>query len=309
MSGEGLHKRNTLPENEVSMTLPVGFGLRLGVPAIKLLVFGTVFFSVGCVSLDKPAKVKECAAWGTCSDDPNAGKKDAADAVSEPDVVSKEETPAAPADAGPDVAPDQAADKADTPTQKQDVLGPEPTTTDDTAPNDRAPEVVRNDVPPQTDLDAGTDDVATTKDDVAGPEVPREDVPTPDVPKDEGSRLDLGNDVWGTEVGREAGTDAALDCKIYYGSASGGHTSASGSSAAFCIATCDDIQGWGCSNFDSGRKVTVNGVSVNCGDALTKKNGYYVFQISAGSDPKQLSASIYWWGTYATTCTAPAGGF
>ena len=68
--------------------------------------------------------------------------------------------------------------------------------------------------------------------------------------------------------------------------------------------------GWGCSNFDSGRKVTVNGTAVNCGDALTKKDGYYVFRVTAGSNTSIKSAGIYWWAsTWATSCAAPAGGF
>jgi hypothetical protein len=70
--------------------------------------------------------------------------------------------------------------------------------------------------------------------------------------------------------------------------------------AAFCIATCDGIQGWGCSNFD-GRSVSVNGQSASCAGALTKKDGYYIFQISAGSNK---SAAIYWWGTF-TNCASP----
>jgi hypothetical protein len=300
---------------KVLMTLPGGFCLRSGVPAISLLVFGAFLLSIGCVSLDKPAAVKECAAWGTCSDDPNAGKKDAADAVVEPDVGPKEETPAAKDDAGPDLGPDAATDGS---TQKQDVLGPEPTTNDDVGQPDRGPETVRKDVPNPTDLDAGTDDVATAKDDVAGPETIREDVPKADVAKDEGPsdlpQPDVGPDVWGPEVQAEVGPDAGAECKIFYGTPSSGtpgHPPGPGSSAAFCIATCDDIQGWGCSNFDSGRQITVNGVPVTCNPAtaLTKKNGYYVFRVSAGSNPAEISAVIYWWGTYATSCTAPAGGF
>ena len=78
------------------------------------------------------------------------------------------------------------------------------------------------------------------------------------------------------------------------------------STAAFCVATCDDIAGWGCSN-DTGRTYVVNGSSVACGAAISKKNGYYVFQVSAGSNS---SAVIYWWvnGSWASSCPAPDGG-
>ena len=77
--------------------------------------------------------------------------------------------------------------------------------------------------------------------------------------------------------------------------------------AAFCVATCDDIAGWGCSN-DQGRTYTVNGAVVACGATIAKKNGYYVFQVSAGTN---ASASIYWWtgsNPWAASCPAPAGG-
>jgi hypothetical protein len=49
----------------------------------------------------------------------------------------------------------------------------------------------------------------------------------------------------------------------------------------------------------------VNSAAAKCGDAVTKKNGYIVFRVSAGSN---TSAVVYWWGTYATSCPPPAGG-
>ena len=78
---------------------------------------------------------------------------------------------------------------------------------------------------------------------------------------------------------------------------------------AICLYSCDTISGWNCSNF-AGRTLVVNGASVTCADgvnqpAVTKKNGYNVFQISAGT---YSFAAINWWGTAATSCTAPAGG-
>jgi hypothetical protein len=62
---------------------------------------------------------------------------------------------------------------------------------------------------------------------------------------------------------------------------------------AVCWRTPAAIAGWGCSNF-AGRTVKVNGVQVTCG-ALplpAKVNGYYYFDISAGTFPW---ASMYWW--------------
>ena len=54
------------------------------------------------------------------------------------------------------------------------------------------------------------------------------------------------------------------------------------------------------------RTVTVNGVPVRCGVAITKQNGYYVFRFSAGSPSY---TGVLWWGTWATSCTPPPGGF
>jgi hypothetical protein len=85
-----------------------------------------------------------------------------------------------------------------------------------------------------------------------------------------------------------------------------GHPPATGSLAAYCIATCDDIAGWGCANWD-GRTVSVNGAAATsvCGGAVTKVNGYNVFKVSAGTN---TASAIYWWGTYATSCPLPDGG-
>ena len=101
------------------------------------------------------------------------------------------------------------------------------------------------------------------------------------------------------------------NCSIFYGTAGTGHPPASGTTGAFCIATCDDIAGWGCSNF-AGRTVTVNGTVIACADgtqegAVTKKNGYNVFQVSGGTGTS-ISATVFWWGTYASSCPAPDGG-
>jgi hypothetical protein len=99
------------------------------------------------------------------------------------------------------------------------------------------------------------------------------------------------------------------NCTIFFGTemtGGAGHPPPPGNNNAFCIATCDTIDGWGCSNF-GGRTVSVNGAAATsvCGGALTKVNGYNVFKVSAGSSG---DATIYWWGTYATSCPAPDGG-
>jgi hypothetical protein len=77
-----------------------------------------------------------------------------------------------------------------------------------------------------------------------------------------------------------------------------------------CLYTCDTISGWNCSNF-AGRSEEINGATVTCADGVNQpgvalKNGYVVFQISAGT---RSFASISWWGSPASSCTAPAGGF
>ena len=164
-------------------------------------------------------------------------------------------------------------------------------------------------VPP----DARPADVGLVKTDLAG---------TPDLPLATGGGMGSGGVIGtggatGIERGPEPGPDAssqndanwASTCTLFWGSqpssGTAGHPPMVGTLAAACIATCDDIAGWGCSNF-AGRTVTVNGTSVNCGDAITKANGYYVFRLSAGT---MTTASLFWWGTYATSCSPPAGGF
>jgi hypothetical protein len=67
--------------------------------------------------------------------------------------------------------------------------------------------------------------------------------------------------------------------------------------------------GWGCSSFDTtNRTIKVNGTSVTtCGGTLpAKKSGYYYWDIGAGLNTWD---AIWWSGTAATSCTAPAGGF
>ena len=88
-----------------------------------------------------------------------------------------------------------------------------------------------------------------------------------------------------------------------------------GTKENFCFATCDDIAGWGVSNFEGRTLLLINGKEVSISSAgsmplpTPKVMGTYtVFQVN-GSDTAVTYASIYWWGTAATSCAAPTGGF
>jgi hypothetical protein len=262
----------------------------------------------GCVSLTKPESVtRNCPTSSDphCSDDqskqlPPAGddaKKDTVDNPS-PDVPSGPETPIIKPDAGPDVpapVPDSSPDKADSGIGNKDTTDVRnPTEFDDVSP-------------PPADVP-----IDTTTGAESGPEPPAaEPGPEPQNGPEPGPEPQNGPEP-GPEPPRDGGTDTtpASNCTIFFGSApstsSAGHPPATNSTAAFCVATCDDIAGWGCSN-DTGRTYTVNGTTVACGATISKKNGYYVFQVSAGSN---ASAVVYWWvsGAWATSCPAPDGG-
>jgi len=92
---------------------------------------------------------------------------------------------------------------------------------------------------------------------------------------------------------------------------SGGATVGQTGLGGYCVVTCDDLAtqyfGWGCSNF-AGRTVKVNGVEMTCGKTPmpAKVNGYYVFEISAGTN---TSSSLFWYNqTNNATCPLPTGG-
>jgi hypothetical protein len=146
-----------------------------------------------------------------------------------------------------------------------------------------------------------------------GPEPGPEPVPDPAWGPEPGPEP-VPDPAWGPEPGPEPQRDAGPDtsgiaCTLYYGTASNpGHPPNVDTPNAFCIATCDDISGWGCNNQGT-HIVTVNGVTVTCGGAIpAKQNGFYVFRFSAGTP---TSESIWWWNTnngYAATCTLPPGG-
>lgn len=79
---------------------------------------------------------------------------------------------------------------------------------------------------------------------------------------------------------------------------SGGKTNSFDSTTSVCYRTADDIDGWGCSNFD-GWTLKVNGTAVaTCGGTLPPKIGsFYYFQATASATAASY-ASIFWWGTY-----------
>jgi hypothetical protein len=273
---------------------------KIFVPLPALLLSGLLV--VGCVDLAKPDTVKTHCSTGselTCVDN------------YEPDAF-------VPPDLGPDGQGDAGQD------QKSDL----PPADEPTARNDTAPDIA----PDASAVD--TLDALVIKKDGAGPDVrqlldveesetmsSRPEV-TPDSSIDSSSESDLAIDV-GYDLGpdpdlrldlpgdrsSETDTPTMSNCTIYYGSTIHGQLPKAGTADAFCVATCDDIAGWGCSNF-GGRSVTVNGTAVTSCEgttqaALVKKNGYNVFQVSAGTS---VDATIFWWGTYSTSCSAPDGG-
>ena len=276
-----------------------------------LLLFGLLL--VGCVNLTKPLAVQKCSSSSAgCSDDPNQvhpgddAKKDINDDTadsSSADLAVGDDKPVVQPDAGPDLP----VSNPDNPVDKGDSATVTPDTKDTTAGDVRDSLDVFDVVTPPSDW-------------------PEDKVPSPEPgPEPAGAEPSSGPEP-GPEPGREPGlepgpepgpepptdggpTDTApSSCPIFFGSSpstgTAGHPPNTTSTAAFCVATCDDIVGWGCSN-DAGRTYSVNGAAVTCAATITKKNGYYVFRVSAGTS---RDAVIYWWGTYATSCPAPAGG-
>ena len=259
------------------------------------ILFG--FWLVGCVGLDKPQSVADClSSPAGCSDNSTDARSDVrgANLDQRPDLRSADE-PALPGkdDASSGAQPDVPADEADARVGK-DVPGDQGYGTDGLEAFDLPLADVPSLAEAGSDLarDQGlADGPSPGIDGESAPESGPE--PGPEPPRDGGSGE--------TSTGRT--------CSIVSGAtpATGiaGHPDSTNSKDPFCVVTCDDIQGWGCSNFD-GRVATVNGTAVTCGGAITKKNGYYVFDISAGASN---FAIIYWWGTYNATCPLPDGGF
>jgi hypothetical protein len=259
------------------------------------------FLDVGCVSLDKPDEVQACSAAGTCSNSLNKV----------PTEDARRDVTSAPADlpsdrsGKPDLAPDTATpDLGKDNGTSNSFFGGE-----DLAPDkSSATESVNGPEPgPEPSIEPAS-----------GPEPSTGAEPRPEPSMRPESGPESGPEP-GPDPGREpapeplpdAGTSdlpPASNCAVFYGTnplkGAAGQPPSVDTLSSFCIATCDDIDGWGCANF-AGRTISVNGTDVSCGATLTKKNGYYVFRASAGT----LSyATIYWWGPRASTCPAPADG-
>jgi hypothetical protein len=301
------------------------------------LVLAVVLGAVGCVTLDRPPVVEECAKNNTCKNGAVAFGADAKEGSTsdgeQPDLPPGDEPSVAKDALGSDriaATPDAGPDEADSSPEKTDDVGADPASPEVALPADRGPDSPSDRVPP-TDLRldggkdraaeeaTGNDDVANddaSKDDVTRDDVSKNDVAMDDVNKDDIVKDDLvKDDVTRQDVAPEAPIDVPTDivpsnCKIFFGSSpstgSAGHPGSLGM-AATCVATCDGIAGWNCSN-DDGRTVTVNGTVVKCGAAISKSNGYFVFQVGAGTN---RDFAIFWWadsGNYATSCAASAGG-
>ena len=211
----------------------------------------------------------------------------------------KDAAPANIADAGGDAAVvDEAA------TDNKEVTSPE--VRDRSSPEVSPPHAdlgsdlrLNPDLGPDTTLgrDLGTDLGPDAK---WGSDLGPDTTPSPDVGPD------IGKDI-GPDLPHDVTSPPPSNCVIFSGTT--GNPPAPNTTAAFCLATCDDVQGWVCNNF-AGRTMTINGVATACSEGvsqpgLTKKNGYNVFRVSAGTS---TSANIYWWGTFNATCPAPDGG-
>jgi hypothetical protein len=275
--------------------------------------------ATACVSLDKPEVVESCATNGGCQNGaPTPGGRDAAEdgllPADDPPPV-EEGLPADHAE-GPD------GGRADSAIGSEDASGVEPSAdgpASDLRPgSDQGPDAVPDRPTDQgaETADAGRNDVSKddltkddlTKDDLTKDDLTKLDVVRDDVAKDDVTKLDVEGPEAPLDVSPEVGI---TNCTIFFGArpstGSQGHPPPAGT-AASCMATCDDISGWDCANKD-GRTITVNGTAVSCGAAITKKNGYFVFQLGAGSN---RDFAIFWWpgsGQWSTSCTAPPDGF
>jgi hypothetical protein len=293
------------------MKSPHGPFPRGALPRALLVPLGMALLTASCVSLDKPSALAACTASGTCADHvADAGGYAAADLPAAADLRQGDEPTGARGDGVENrpSPPDVDLDRPDGASGGLDLAGPDEaldapsaeSQRDSVASLDRAlepgPDVLAYDVFASVKNDA-VNDLGAGKDDVL-----RTDAVTRDT---------------SFEASTDQSVDSGSDCTIFYGSnmptAEWGHPPAPNSNKGFCVVTCDEIDGWGCSNFD-GRTVTVNGSPATCGSTkLVKKDGYFVFRVGPGSN---ISAAVYWWvfnpttaSNWATSCPAPAGGF
>jgi hypothetical protein len=297
-------------------------GISLGCLASTgtLFLVGALALAPACVTLEKPPEVAACASQGTCADDVQENKDAAADRAPGPDTRPADE----PVGNGGDVAPDSSSLAGGDLGKQDSAAVSSPDLPDEVSPADLAfadlpaDGMASSDDGPRPGPDLRSDDVArdgVTNGDLAGNDVPEDGAPPDGILVEDTVKADLAN----PDLPADGSSDlsAGSECTIFYGAhppnAKQGQPPAPNSKEGFCVATCDDIVGWGCSNFD-GRTVTVNGSPADCGTTkLTKKDGYFVFRVSAGTN---VSAVIYWWvnnpnteSNWAATCSAPAGGF
>lgn len=293
------------------MKLPQG-PFRRGSRSRALLVpLGAALLTSSCVSLDKPSAVAACMASGNCADYvADARGYVAADLPAATDG-RQDNKPSGARDDGGETSPwraDVGLDKPDSASASLDLAALDVAVDAPSAESQRdsvgsldrglepGPDVLAYDAFVSIEKDA-VSDAALAKDGVL-----RTDVVTRDA---------------SFEASVDGAVDPLSDCTIFYGSnmpeTQWGHPPAPNSTEGFCVATCDEIDGWGCSNF-AGRTVTVNGSPATCGSTkLVKKDGYFVFRVSPGPN---ISAAVYWWvfnptsaSNWATSCPARAGSF
>jgi hypothetical protein len=142
------------------------FGARIRIVTLEFLLSAGLVS--GCVSLDKPSTVQECAKAGTCSDEPKLPPgPDAKDMAPGPDLATPDK-PAAKDDVENPV-PDVPADLPEESPSNKDVASPDardvpppdqadafsPDADSAPPPPDLPPDIVRRDIPPDFGPEAG----------------------------------------------------------------------------------------------------------------------------------------------------------
>jgi hypothetical protein len=284
------------------MELSAGVFFRLRMRAAELaLLLGATSVILGCVNLDKPAEVGKCSAMGNCLDQPDTldakagsigGEDSRADSRKADISTSGRDDLGSGGSALPDAGSDKADSSGGTP-NVADVGDSQSGTGRDASAN----------------LDVGSAFLPDAEGDDVGSDLGRDEA----LESADGGENDLRkDDVSNWDLPPETSSDGPSSCSIFYGAnppiLTQGHPPVVGSTSAFCVATCDDIAGWGCYNCED-RVVTVNGTVVKIGDPIAKKNGYFVFEVGVGPN---MFAGLFWWApsnAWAITCSAPAGGF
>lgn len=288
------------------MTLPHGPFPPGALLRALLVPLGVVLLTASCVSLDKPSALAACTASGNCADHvADAGGRATADLPAASDLRQENKPSGASEDGGEDrpSPADVAPDRPDSASGSSDLAGPDAALDAPSAESQRdgssdralepGPDGLAYDVFASVDKDA-VSDIALGKPDALKPDAVTRDA--------------------SFDTSKDLSVDSLSDCTIFYGSnmpaAEWGHPPAPNSTKGFCVVTCDEIDGWGCSNFE-GRTVTVNGSPATCGSTkLVKKDGAFVFRVSPGPN---ISAAIHWWvfnpniaSNWATSCAALA---